>query len=51
VGSGAYAWTLLTYNACPKDSYLLPNIDALVVNGLGCGLLNLMDAYSSYNEI
>ncbi|RDX68880.1 hypothetical protein CR513_52075, partial [Mucuna pruriens] len=37
--------------ACPKDQYLLPSIDQLVDGASGCGLLNYMDAYSSYNQI
>jgi len=36
---------------CPKDSYLLPNIDSLVDKVFGCGLLSFMDAYSGYNQI
>jgi len=36
---------------CPKDSYPLPNIDALVDRASGCGLLSFMDAYSGYNQI
>jgi len=38
-------------NACPKDSYPLPNIDALVDNASGCALLSFLDAYSGYNQI
>jgi len=38
-------------SACPKDSYPLPNIDMLVDNASGCGLLSFMDAYSGYNQI
>jgi len=38
-------------NACPKDSYPLPNIDSLVDNASGCGLLSFLDAYSGYNQI
>jgi len=38
-------------NACPKDSYTLPSIDALVDNASGCALLSFLDAYSSYNQI
>ncbi|RDX67379.1 hypothetical protein CR513_53752, partial [Mucuna pruriens] len=34
---------------CPKDSYPLPSIDALVDGASGCGLLSFMNAYSSYN--
>jgi len=38
-------------NACPKDSYPLPNIDALVDSASGCALLSFLDAYSGYNQI
>ena len=37
--------------ACPKDSYPLPSIDALVDSASGCRLLNFLDAFSSYNQI
>jgi len=37
--------------ACPKDSYPLPNIDALVDNASGCKLLSFLDAFSGYNQI
>ncbi|GAU25741.1 hypothetical protein TSUD_216720 [Trifolium subterraneum] len=37
--------------ACPKDAYLLPNIDKLVDNSSGFKLLSFMDAYSGYNQI
>ena len=37
--------------ACPKDSYPLPNIDALVDNAAGCKLLSFLDAFSGYNQI
>ena len=36
---------------CPKDSYLLPNIDALVDSASGCRLLSFLDAFSGYNQI
>ena len=35
--------------ACPKDSYPLPSIDALVDNASGCRMLNFLDAFSGYN--
>jgi len=35
--------------ACPKDSYPLPNIDALVDNASGCKMLSFLDAFSGYN--
>jgi len=38
-------------NACPKDSYPLPSIDALVDNASSCRLLSFLDAFSSYNQI
>jgi len=31
--------------ACPKDSYPLPSIDALVDNALGCKMLSFLDAF------
>ena len=37
--------------ACPKDAYLLPNIDRLVDNSSGYKLLSFMDEYSGYNQI
>ena len=37
--------------ACPKDSYSLPSIDALVDNASGCQLLSFLDALSRYNQI
>ena len=37
--------------ACPKDSYPLPSIDALVDNASGCKLLSFLDAFSGYNQI
>jgi len=36
---------------CPKDSYSLPNIDALVDSASGCRLLNFLDAFSGYTQI
>jgi len=38
-------------NACPKDSYPLPNIDTLVDYASGRGMLSFLDAYSGYNQI
>jgi len=35
--------------ACPKDSYPLPNIDALVDSASGCKMLSFLDAFSGYN--
>jgi len=37
--------------ACPKDSYPLPSIDALVDNASGCKMLSFLDAFSGYNQI
>jgi len=37
--------------ACPKDSYPLPNIDALVDSASRCRLLNFLDAFSGYKQI
>ena len=37
--------------ACPKVSYPLPSIDALVDNASGCGMLSFLDTFSGYNQI
>ena len=37
--------------ACSKDPYSLPNIDYLVDNTSGCGLLSFLNALSGYNQI
>ncbi|XP_068474937.1 uncharacterized protein [Phaseolus vulgaris] len=37
--------------ACPKDSYPLPSIDALVDSASGCKKLSFLDAFSGYNQI
>jgi len=37
--------------ACPKDSYPLPSINALVDSASGCRLLSFLDAFSGYNQI
>jgi len=37
--------------ACPKDSYPLPNIDALVDSASGYKMLSFLDAFSGYNQI
>jgi len=37
--------------ACPKDSYPLPSIDALVDSASRCKLLSFLDAFSGYNQI
>ena len=36
---------------CPKDSYPLPSIDALVDSAFGCKVLSFLDAFSGYNQI
>lgn len=36
---------------CPKNSYLLPNIDKIVDNSSEYQLLSFMDAYSVYNQM
>ena len=37
--------------ACPKDSYLLLNIDQLMDRTFGYRYLSFMDAYSKHNQI
>jgi len=37
--------------ACPKDSYPLPSIDALVDSASKCRLFSFLDAFSGYNQI
>jgi len=37
--------------ACPKVSYPLPSIDALVDSASGCKMLSFLDAFSGYNQI
>jgi len=36
---------------CPKNSYPLPNIDALVDSASGCRLVSFLNAFSGYNQI
>ena len=36
--------------ACPKDSYPLPSIDALVDSSSGCKMLSFLDPFSGYNQ-
>ncbi|GAB2279186.1 hypothetical protein Dimus_039334 [Dionaea muscipula] len=38
-------------NACPKDSYPLPDIDTLVDPTSGHDMLSFMDAFSGYHQI
>ena len=37
--------------ACPKNSYPLPSIDALVDSASGCKMLSFLDAFSGYDQI
>jgi len=37
--------------ACPKDSYPLPSIDALVDNASGCRMLSFLDAFDHRGPI
>ena len=37
--------------ACPKDEFLLPNIDLLVDLAVGSSMFSFMDGYSGYNQI
>ena len=37
--------------ACPKDAYLLPNIDGLVDGASESQVLSFLNAYSGYNQI
>ena len=37
--------------ACPKDEFLLPNIDLLVDSVAGSSMFSFMDGYSGYNQI
>ena len=37
--------------ACPKDEFLLPNIDLLVDSAVGSSMFSFMDGYSGYNQI
>jgi len=39
------------HRACPKDLFLLPNIDKLVDYSASYKYLSFMDAYFSYNQI
>ncbi|KAL0394773.1 UNVERIFIED_CONTAM: Transposon Ty3-G Gag-Pol polyprotein [Sesamum latifolium] len=34
---------------CPKDSYPLPRIDALIDSTSGCELMSFLDAFQGYN--
>ncbi|KAL0420396.1 UNVERIFIED_CONTAM: putative enzymatic polyprotein [Sesamum latifolium] len=37
--------------ACPKDSYPLPRIDALIDSTTGCEMMSFLDAFQGYNQI
>ena len=37
--------------ACPKDEFLLPNVDILVDEAIGHELFSFMDGYYGYNQI
>ena len=37
--------------ACPKDNFLLPNMDVLVDSTSGQGILSFIDGFSGYNQI
>ncbi|KAL0290854.1 UNVERIFIED_CONTAM: Transposon Ty3-G Gag-Pol polyprotein [Sesamum radiatum] len=37
--------------ACPKDSYPLPRIDALIDSTSECELMSFLDAFQGYNQI
>jgi len=39
------------HNACPKDDFPLPYIDALVDNTTSSTLMYFMDGFSGYNQI
>ncbi|XP_019081057.1 RNA-directed DNA polymerase homolog [Vitis vinifera] len=38
-------------NACPKDSFPLPQIDQIVDSTVGQGMLSFLDAFSRYHQI
>ena len=38
-------------NACPKDSFPLPQIDQIVDSTTGQGMLSFLDAFSGYHQI
>ena len=37
--------------ACPKDDFLVPNIDMIVDMTAGYEMYSLMDGFSGYNQI
>lgn len=38
-------------SACPKDSYPLPHIDALIDSAVGYSMMSFLDAFSGYHQI
>ncbi|KAI5351067.1 hypothetical protein L3X38_003958 [Prunus dulcis] len=53
--TGQRTWRSTDYRdlnrACPKDEFLLPNMDILIDSTLCQGLLSFMDGFSGYNQI
>ena len=37
--------------ACPKDPFLLPQIDQVIDSTVGCEMLSFVDAYSGFHQI
>ena len=37
--------------ACPKDEFLLPNMDLLIDSVMGHAMFSFMDGFRSYNQI
>jgi hypothetical protein len=47
-------WQMCVVNlnkACPKDPFLLPQIDQVIDSTAGCELLSFVDAYSGFHQI
>ena len=36
---------------CPKDEFLLPNMDLLIDYAIGNSMFSFMDGFSGYNQI
>ena len=36
---------------CPKDEFLLPNMDLLIDYAIGNAMFSFMDGFSGYNQI
>ncbi|XP_052192778.1 uncharacterized protein LOC127801573 [Diospyros lotus] len=56
VSKGSGKWRLCIdfkdlNKACPKDSYPLPRIDALIDGTAGCQLMSFLDAFQGYHQI